>query len=134
MIAPISNSAIPKTIAAPSPGRGGAAHESKVIPTAVVAKTRTAFCIRDFPRARLGAGQELSRMSYQKVTDLFREPEAICSVRRKPEARTRVTRSERLTIPVSVRKPVRRESGGDFYRHGRGTRERRSSVRKSTRK
>ena len=35
-------------------------------------------------------------MGYQKVTDLCREPKAICSVRRKPEALTRPALSERL--------------------------------------
>ena len=34
-------------------------------------------------------------MGYQKVTDLCREPKVICSVRRKPEALTRPTLSER---------------------------------------
>jgi hypothetical protein len=49
--------------------RGGAVQESKVIPTAVVAMTRKTLCIRDLPVARLGPGQKLSRMGYQKVTE-----------------------------------------------------------------
>ena len=75
-------------------------HESKAIPKAAVRLARLgAFEI--FSRHCLSPGQTLSRMGYQKVTDLCREPKAICSVRRKPEALTRPTLSERLTIPVS---------------------------------
>jgi hypothetical protein len=57
MIATISNSAIPKLMAAPFPDGGGVVHESKVIPTAVVDITRRTLSIRDLPGAVQAPGK-----------------------------------------------------------------------------
>src|SRR6476646_8277871 len=134
MIAPISNPAIPKTIAAPSPGRGGAAHESKVIPTAVVAKTRTAFCIRDLPRGSFGPGAKTKSNELPEGHGPL--PGARGYLQRAAEAGSADAGYALGTTydPSFIEKTGAQGIRGDFYRHGRGTSERRSSVRKPHKK